>query len=108
VLPCGHFGPLFLGIVGIVVLFFLFIREIAWFVRFIKLAVSGGRGMVRSLAWHIKLFLMRLTRHSPCVFRVTHPSFRLARGNLGGVMLTTEGIGGLIAVRPLLLVYRPR
>jgi hypothetical protein len=40
--PCGHFGPLFLGIVGIVVLFFLFIREIAWFVRFIKLAVSGG------------------------------------------------------------------
>ena len=33
------FGPLFLGIVGIVALFFLFTREITRFVQFIVLAV---------------------------------------------------------------------
>ncbi|MCL2582009.1 MAG: hypothetical protein FWE35_06095 [Streptosporangiales bacterium] len=33
------FGPLFLGIVGIVALFFLFTREITKFVQFIVLAV---------------------------------------------------------------------
>ena len=36
----GLFGPLFLGIVGIVALFFLFTREIARFVQFIVLAVA--------------------------------------------------------------------
>ena len=35
----GLFGPLFLGIVGIVALFFLFTREITRFVQFIVLAV---------------------------------------------------------------------
>ena len=34
------FGPLFFGIVGIVVLFFLFTSEIAKFVQFIVLAVA--------------------------------------------------------------------
>ena len=33
------FGPLFLGIVGIVALFFLFTREITRFVQFLVLAV---------------------------------------------------------------------
>jgi len=36
----GLFGPLFLGIVGIVALFFLFTREITKFVQFIVLAVA--------------------------------------------------------------------
>jgi hypothetical protein len=34
------FGPLFLGIVGIVAIFFLFTREIIRFVQFIVLAVA--------------------------------------------------------------------
>jgi len=34
------FGPLFLGIVGIVALFFLFTREITRFMQFIVLAVA--------------------------------------------------------------------
>ncbi|HEX4832690.1 MAG TPA: hypothetical protein VH478_16530 [Trebonia sp.] len=34
------FGPLFLGIIGIVALFFLFTREITKFVQFIILAVA--------------------------------------------------------------------
>ena len=34
------FGPLFLGLVGIVALFFLFTREITRFVQFIVLAVA--------------------------------------------------------------------
>lgn len=34
------FGPLFLGIVGIVALFFLFTREITRFVQFFVLAVA--------------------------------------------------------------------
>jgi hypothetical protein len=34
------FGPLFLGIVGIVALFFLFTREITRYVQFIVLAVA--------------------------------------------------------------------
>jgi hypothetical protein len=38
----GLFGPLFLGIVGIVALFFLFTREITRFVQFIVLAVAIG------------------------------------------------------------------
>jgi hypothetical protein len=36
----GLFGPLFLGIVGIVALFFLFTREIIRFVQFVVLAVA--------------------------------------------------------------------
>jgi hypothetical protein len=36
----GLFGPLFLGIVGIVALFFLFTREIIRFVQFLGLAVA--------------------------------------------------------------------
>ena len=36
----GLFGPLFLGIVGIVAIFFLFTREINRFVQFIVLAVA--------------------------------------------------------------------
>jgi hypothetical protein len=36
----GLFGPLFLGIVGIVALFFLFTREITKFVQFLVLAVA--------------------------------------------------------------------
>jgi hypothetical protein len=36
------FGPLFLGIVGIVAIFFLFTREITRFVQFIVLAVVIG------------------------------------------------------------------
>jgi hypothetical protein len=36
----GLFGPLFLGLVGIVALFFLFTREITRFVQFIVLAVA--------------------------------------------------------------------
>jgi hypothetical protein len=35
----GLFGPLFLGIVGIVAIFFLFTREIIRFVQFFVLAV---------------------------------------------------------------------
>jgi predicted lipid-binding transport protein (Tim44 family) len=35
----GLFGPLFLGLVGIVALFFLFTREITRFVQFIVLAI---------------------------------------------------------------------
>ena len=36
----GPVGPLFLGIVGIVALFFLFTREIIRFVQFVVLAVA--------------------------------------------------------------------
>ena len=36
----GLFGPLFLGLVGIVALFFLFTKEITKFVQFIILAVA--------------------------------------------------------------------
>jgi hypothetical protein len=36
------FGPLFLGIVGIVALFFLFTREITRFVQFLVLAIAIG------------------------------------------------------------------
>jgi len=36
------FGPLFLGIVGIVALFFLFTREITKFMQFLVLAVAIG------------------------------------------------------------------
>ena len=36
----GLFGPLFLGIVGIVALFFLFTREIIRFLQFLVLAVA--------------------------------------------------------------------
>ena len=36
----GLFGPLFLGIVGIVAVFFLFTREITRFVQFLILAVA--------------------------------------------------------------------
>jgi len=36
----GLFGPLFLGIVGIVAIFFLFTKEITKFVQFILLAVA--------------------------------------------------------------------
>ena len=38
----GLFGPLFLGIVGIVAIFFLFSREITRFVQFIVLAILIG------------------------------------------------------------------
>ena len=49
------FGPLFLGIVGIVAIFFLFTREIIRFVQFFVLAVAIAvifyvPGIVRSLA----------------------------------------------------------
>src|SRR5713101_4114803 len=52
------FGPLFLGIVGIVAIFFLFTREILRFVQFFVLAVAIGvifyvHGIVRSLAMGI-------------------------------------------------------
>jgi hypothetical protein len=51
----GLFGPLFLGIVGIVALFFLFTREIIRFVQFIVLAVAIAvvfytPGIVQALA----------------------------------------------------------
>ena len=36
----GLFGPLFLGIVGIVAIYFLFTREITKFVQFLVLAVA--------------------------------------------------------------------
>jgi len=36
----GLFGPLFLGLVGIVALYFLFTREITKFVQFLVLAVA--------------------------------------------------------------------
>lgn len=36
----GLFGPLFLGIVGIVAIFFLFTREIIRFVQFVVLAIA--------------------------------------------------------------------
>lgn len=36
----GLFGPLFLGIVGIVAIFFLFTREIIRFLQFMVLAVA--------------------------------------------------------------------
>jgi hypothetical protein len=36
------FGPLFLGIVGIVALFFLFTREITRFMQFLILAIAIG------------------------------------------------------------------
>ena len=38
----GLFGPLFLGIVAIVAIFFLFSREITRFVQFIVLAILIG------------------------------------------------------------------
>ena len=38
----GLFGPLFLGIVGIVAIFFLFTREIIRFVQYLVLAVAIG------------------------------------------------------------------
>ena len=49
------FGPLFLGLVGIVALFFLFTREITRFVQFIVLAVAIAvvfytPGIVQALA----------------------------------------------------------
>ena len=49
------FGPLFLGIIGIVAIFFLFTREIVRFVQFFILAVAIAvifyvPGIVRSLA----------------------------------------------------------
>ena len=51
----GLFGPLFLGIVGIVAIFFLFTREIIRFVQFVVLAVAIGvifytPGIVQTLA----------------------------------------------------------
>jgi hypothetical protein len=51
----GLFGPLFLGIVGIVAIFFLFTREIIRFVQFVVLAVAIGvifytPGIVHELA----------------------------------------------------------
>ena len=51
----GLFGPLFLGLVGIVALFFLFTREIIRFVQFVVLAVAIAvifytPGIVRTLA----------------------------------------------------------
>jgi hypothetical protein len=51
----GLFGPLFLGIVGIVAIFFLFTREIIRFVQFIVLAVAIAvifytPGIVQTLA----------------------------------------------------------
>ena len=54
----GLFGPLFLGIVGIVAIFFLFTREILRFVQFFVLAVAIAvifyvPGIVRSLAMGI-------------------------------------------------------
>lgn len=36
----GLFGPLFLGITGIVAVFFLFTREVVRFVQFIALAIG--------------------------------------------------------------------
>jgi hypothetical protein len=36
----GLFGPLFLGITGIVAIFFLFTREITRFVQFVVLAIA--------------------------------------------------------------------
>jgi hypothetical protein len=36
----GLFGPLFLGLVGIVALYFLFTREITKFVQFLVLAIA--------------------------------------------------------------------
>jgi hypothetical protein len=52
------FGPLFLGIIGIVAIFFLFTREIIRFVQFFVLAVAIAvifyvPGIVRSLAMGI-------------------------------------------------------
>ena len=51
----GLFGPLFLGIVGIVAIFFLFTREIIRFVQFMVLAVAIAvvfytPGIVQSIA----------------------------------------------------------
>ena len=51
----GLFGPLFLGIVGIVALFFLFSREVTKFVQFLVLAVAIAvvfytPGIVQTLA----------------------------------------------------------
>jgi hypothetical protein len=57
----GLFGPLFLGIVGIVALFFLFTREIIRFVQFMVLAVvfytpsivqSLAQGIAKALGVH--------------------------------------------------------
>jgi hypothetical protein len=51
----GLFGPLFLGLVGIVAIFFLFTREITRFVQFMVLAVAIAvvfytPGIVQALA----------------------------------------------------------
>ena len=51
----GLFGPLFLGIVGIVAIFFLFTREITRFVQFVVLAIAIAvifytPGIIRALA----------------------------------------------------------
>jgi hypothetical protein len=51
----GLFGPLFLGFVGIVALFFLFSREVTKFVQFVVLAIAIAvvfytPGIVQTLA----------------------------------------------------------
>jgi hypothetical protein len=51
----GLFGPLFLGITGIVAIFFLFTREITRFVQFIVLAIAIAvifytPGIIRTIA----------------------------------------------------------
>ena len=51
----GLFGPLFLGVVGIVAIFFLFTREITRFVQFVVLAIAIAvifytPGIIRALA----------------------------------------------------------
>jgi hypothetical protein len=51
----GLFGPLFLGITGIVAIFFLFTREITRFVQFVVLAIAIAvifytPGIIRTLA----------------------------------------------------------
>lgn len=51
----GLFGPIFLGIVGIIAIFFLFTREITRFVQFMVLAIAIGvvfytPGFVKTIA----------------------------------------------------------
>jgi uncharacterized membrane protein HdeD (DUF308 family) len=62
----GLFGPLFLGIVGIVAIFFLFTREITRFVQSIVLAVAIAvifytPGIVQTLVGLTRAFTVAMT-----------------------------------------------
>src|SRR5690348_18028094 len=79
----GLFGPLFLGIVGIVALFFLFTREIIRFVQFVVLAVAIAvifytPSIVQTLARRVTQW-----RHDKINIEIWRFSLRALWGRLG-------------------------